>query len=638
MRLQTKTAISLCVTALIPVGLLGFTFLPVVQKALTQWVARHLESVAAVQVARIGLILNHRRDLVRQIGSLKMLGEGLSAYSAHQQAEDRLLLQSHLQSILSATPSLQSITLLDLEGMVVATTDPGQHGISYGGAPFFQPALTQPLFVSLSTAPEGDSRRFIDLAGPMLLEKRTVGVVFVRTETGELSTMARDDPRLGRTGETFLATADPNRNLLVYLTPRRFDLNAMSARRPPSTNGSNTLAAAILAGRSGFFQNIADDRGRWVLAVLKQIASTPWFLVVQIDQEEAFAPVTHLRGVLIVSLGLTILLIGIVALWISRSITAPILHLEEVVQKLDAGHLSTRTTLDSKDEFCRLATAFNHLAERLERSHRQLQTGLADLTRSNADLTQFAYAASHDLQEPLRIIVSYLALLQRRYQGHLDQNADEFIAFVVDAAKRMQRLIHDLLIYSRVGREKTLAPTDLNEALQTALDNLQAARHEAAAEITAGPLPTVMARSTEMVQLLQNLLGNAIKFRGERPLKIHVGATRAANGLEWVFSVRDNGIGVDPSHVDRIFIIFERLHGIGGKYAGSGIGLALCRKIVEQHGGRIWVESVPDQGSTFRFTLPVADAQAKKTASVEVNGDGNVPIVQDRLHVEAVEK
>jgi len=152
-----------------------------------------------------------------------------------------------------------------------------------------------------------------------------------------------------------------------------------------------------------------------------------------------------------------------------------------------------------------------------------------------------------------------------------------------------------------------------------------------------------VARPLEMVQLFQNLLGNAIKFRGERPLEIHVGAARTADGLEWRFSMRDNGVGIDPKYVDRVFVIFERLHGVGGKYAGSGIGLALCRKIVEQHGGRIWVESALGQGSTFWFALPVADAASEKNVLVEKKNEGatgveDAAIVQDGSHVEAVGK
>jgi len=228
-----------------------------------------------------------------------------------------------------------------------------------------------------------------------------------------------------------------------------------------------------------------------------------------------------------------------------------------------------------------------------------------ELARSNAELEQFAYVASHDLQEPLRMVSSFVQLLAQRYQGKLDADADEFIGYAVDGATRMQALIRDLLAYSRVGRRgHELAPVDLEAALEQATANLRAAIADADAALTHEPLPTVLGDETQLTQLLQNLIGNAVKFHGTQPPQIHVGARRQAES--WIISVRDNGIGIDPDYADRIFLIFQRLH-TRAQYDGTGIGLAMCRKIVERHGGRIWLESTPGSGSTFSFTLPVVE-------------------------------
>jgi PAS domain S-box-containing protein len=225
-----------------------------------------------------------------------------------------------------------------------------------------------------------------------------------------------------------------------------------------------------------------------------------------------------------------------------------------------------------------------------------------ELARSNAELQQFAYVASHDLQEPLRMVSSYLQLIQRRYQGQLDADADEFIYFAVDGANRMKILINDLLAYSRVSTQgKPLAPTDCQEVLALVLHNLTLAMEDAEATVTADPLPAVVGDSVQLEQLLRNLIGNAIKFRGDRPPQVHVGVERS-NG-EWRFAVRDNGIGFAPQYRERIFTVFQRLHS-ASQYPGTGIGLAICKKIVERHGGRIWAESQPGQGATFYFTLP----------------------------------
>ncbi|RKP43891.1 sensor histidine kinase [Trinickia fusca] len=237
-----------------------------------------------------------------------------------------------------------------------------------------------------------------------------------------------------------------------------------------------------------------------------------------------------------------------------------------------------------------------------KRAELELRQRSEELARSNQDLEQFAYVASHDLQEPLRAVAGPLQLLQRRYQGQLDARADEFIGHAVDGATRMQALIDDLLSYSRVGRlEDPQQNIDSGEVLTLALRNLTAVIDESHAHITHDAMPIVRAIPTQLTLLFQNLLGNAIKFRSQdRPLRVHVGVTALAD--EWQFSIKDSGIGIDAQYFDRIFLIFQRLH-TRREYPGTGLGLALCKRIVEHHGGRIWVESTPNEGTTFFFTL-----------------------------------
>lgn len=226
----------------------------------------------------------------------------------------------------------------------------------------------------------------------------------------------------------------------------------------------------------------------------------------------------------------------------------------------------------------------------------------AELRRSNEELEQFAYVVSHDLQEPLRTVSSYVQLLSRRYRDRLDADAVDFIDFTVGGVRRMQQLIADLLTFSRVGtRGAPLVPTGMQAVYENTLASLRAALDESNATVTADPLPTVVADAGQLAQLLTNLLGNALKFRGHGPPHVHVSATRA--GRMWTITVQDNGIGIAPEYFERIFVIFQRLHS-REEYAGTGVGLAICKKIVERHGGRIWVESAPAQGARFSFTLP----------------------------------
>ncbi|HEY0095745.1 MAG TPA: ATP-binding protein, partial [Archangium sp.] len=263
-----------------------------------------------------------------------------------------------------------------------------------------------------------------------------------------------------------------------------------------------------------------------------------------------------------------------------------------------------------------LATVADAVAQGIERRRAELslQAHAQELARSNEELQQFAYVASHDLQEPLRMVASYTQLLARRYKGKLDSDADEFIGYAVDGVNRMQRLIQDLLAYSRVGtRGHEFKPIDSGRALEKALANLKTLVDESEATVVQGKLPPVMADETQLIQLFQNLVGNALKFHGETPPRVLVEAEREGN--EWRFTVEDNGIGIEPQYYERIFVIFQRLHG-KEEYAGTGIGLAICKKIVERHGGRIGLDSQPGQGTTFWFTLPaVPTASTQGTTS-----------------------
>lgn len=254
-------------------------------------------------------------------------------------------------------------------------------------------------------------------------------------------------------------------------------------------------------------------------------------------------------------------------------------------------------------------------------AEQELQQTAEDLRRSNQELEQFAYVASHDLQEPLRMVSSYVQLLARRYEGQLDDDADDFIAYAVDGATRMQRLINDLLAYSRVGtRGDELTPTDCNDVVAGAVDDLRHAITDQDAEVTWDRLPAVMADERQLRQVFQNLISNAIKFHGDAPPRVHIAAEKSADD-GWQFSVEDNGIGIDPAYGDRIFVIFQRLHGAHA-YEGTGIGLAICKKIIQRHGGRIWFDSTEGEGTTFYFTLQAAE---KQPAATEHHRTGEEP-------------
>jgi len=326
---------------------------------------------------------------------------------------------------------------------------------------------------------------------------------------------------------------------------------------------------------------------------------------------------------------------------VSRSISVPINKLRDAASRLGRGELDTVIDIKSKDEIGELASSFNQMASQLKTAYggmeqkvrqrteeleqtkngleseiverkqteEELQRTLARLSRSNQELEQFAHIASHDLQEPLRMVSSYTQLLERRYKDKLDSDANEFIGFAVDGAKRMQTQINDLLAYSRVTTQGNLfEATNCADIFESAVTNLTAVIEESGAMVTRDPLPTLPADSSQLGSVFQNLIGNGIKYQGDQPPRIHVSAVE--NGDEWIFSFKDNGIGIEAEFHDRIFVIFQRLHS-KTKYGGTGIGLTICRKVIERHGGRIWVESEPQKGSNFYFTLPMRNQQGE---------------------------
>ncbi len=329
---------------------------------------------------------------------------------------------------------------------------------------------------------------------------------------------------------------------------------------------------------------------------------------VEIPLDEAYAPARKL----LVEQTLWLALVGLVGLGVawalgSRLLVRPITVMAGAAEAIGRGEFSVR--LDAAGqivELSRLGRAFNRMAEGLEERQADLDKKTKELENSNKDLEQFAYVASHDLQEPLRKITSFADLLAKRCSGQLDENGQRYVAYMVDGTRRMSQLITHLLDFSRIGsRGKAFVPADLNEPLDAALENLELPLTENQAVVSRGALPTVTADAAQLCQLFQNLIGNAVKYRGEAAPAIAVTAEHRDGA--WIVAVADNGPGIAPQHHERIFRMFQRLQADQDR-RGAGIGLAFCKRIVERHGGRIWVESEAGRGSTFYFTLPDAES------------------------------
>ncbi|GAA4926342.1 signal transduction histidine kinase [Nonomuraea thailandensis] len=318
---------------------------------------------------------------------------------------------------------------------------------------------------------------------------------------------------------------------------------------------------------------------------------------------ELAAQLDRLNAALIVVFALLLGLGVVLAAVVRYAVLKPIDLLTAQVRKVAGGDFDHDLHVDRPAELAELSSHIDSMRARIVTAWRVATDQAEELRRSNGELEQFAYVASHDLQEPLRKVASFTQMLEQRYGPQLDERATQYIHYAVDGAKRMQLLINDLLDFSRVGRvtgEKS--EVDSGAVLDRALDNLSATLEDAEATVTRDELPRLSGNELQLTQLFQNLIENAVKFRSEEPPRVHIGARR--DGEMWEFSCSDNGIGVEPKYADRIFLIFQRLHP-RDVYPGTGIGLALCRKIVEYHGGQLWLDGDSDgHGATFRWTIP----------------------------------
>jgi signal transduction histidine kinase len=401
--------------------------------------------------------------------------------------------------------------------------------------------------------------------------------------------------------------ADPIQQIEAgYLTDRR-GLVIAHQNRPAFVESQTDFSSVYsvkeaLAGRSGaseFFNAIEDEQK---IAGYVPLPNLGWAAVFRIPAAVALEPAAALtRSVILASVVLA-MLIGLGVYVLARQTVAPVTQLIAAAQIVGKGDFSRRIEASSVDEIGLLADEFNRMVDALAEMDAHVREKTLALARSNAELEQFAYVASHDLQEPLRMVVGYVQLLEKRLAGKLDADTLEFMAFAVDGALRMQNLIQDILAYSRVGTKgRSLVPVDSAEALNEALALLAGRVAETGAGVTAQPLPRVMADRTQLVQLFQNLIGNAFKFCKDDAPRVRVEAAHEAGW--WRFSITDNGIGIAPEYRAQLFVVFKRLH-TRREYPGTGIGLAICKRIIERHGGEIGIESAPGGGAVFWFTLP----------------------------------
>lgn len=539
--------------------------------------------------------LTHDPNNPEFLAAQKMLGEQLP----------------QMQSVSGS--GLSDIMLVNPEGRVVYANRPGHYSKDLSkGYEVEQKAFSQgkeKIYFSDVYFDSEDNRLEILVTAPASdFNGAFIGVIAFEVDMTPVHKLIQDVIGLGKTGEVLVGKKVGNE--VVYLNPLRYEPDTVMKRINIGEEAGGPIQEAV-QGRSGAGQLI-DYRGKKVIAAWRYIPSLGWGMVAKIDTKEAFADVTNLRNLVAIILVVIIVLSGVMAFSIAQSISEPIKRLSEGAEIIGSGNLDYKIGTNLKDEIGQLSRSFDKMTLDLKRTLasrdelsievRERKQAEEELARSNRDLEQFAYVASHDLQEPLRAVAGFVGLLRMQLRDSLDAKKLEYMNFATDGVARMQALISGLLEYSRVGTGgKKPEMTDSKAALGRAIAYLGGGIREFGAKITADDLPKVCVDATQLTQLFQNLIGNAIKFCSEQTPQVHISAIREDNA--WRFAVADNGIGIEPQYAERIFQIFQRLHS-RDKYPGTGIGLSICKKIVERHGGKIWVESKPGSGSTFYFTIP----------------------------------
>ena len=446
------------------------------------------------------------------------------------------------------------------------------------------------------------------LSGLMTKENKSLGVILIETSLRKLIPVYGDYIGLGETGEVTVAKRLINGDCLS-ISPLRFMPDSFLKLRIPLSEVKRPIIQAI-QGKENIFPNMVNYRGKDILTVTRYIRQMDWGLTVNIDQDEVYKPLYELENTLFILSLFTSLVIILFSVYIGDLITKPILYVTSVAMKISKGDLKEGVKINSNDEIGMMANAINEMTENLIKvnedlivNNESLEKEIIERRKVETELEKFAYVSNHDLQEPLRTITSYTQLLERRYKDKLDDKAIEYINSIVAASKRMKNLIEDLLTYSKINHEyQDFKSVDLNNIVSHVIDSLGTSINENNVVINYKKLPVIKANYLLMIQLFQNIICNAIKYKNNNNSIIDISVEQLES--MWLFSISDNGIGIESKYIDKIFVVFQRLH-TRDKYEGTGIGLTICKKIVDIHKGKIWIKSELGIGSTFFFTIPI---------------------------------
>ncbi len=585
--IRSKITFYLLIVSIAPILFLSFLSYYSAKEEIRSQISEHLKGIVSLKSGAIERWYRERREqieLLREIPGLQSKAAALmrTPFESRGSRPEYRDLDRTLGLYAAESEHYSEIFLMDEEGRIWYSTASDSEGQLKSNRPYFTAGIKyvflQNMYYSLTL-----SRTTSTLALPVRHAEESVGVLAARLEVGRLGEIMRSYAGLRPEGDMYLVN-----NYNYFVTNPSEQAGYAMERVNYSEPVQRCLERQSDAGEYANYDK------RDVLSAFTYLLDYQLCVVAELPSDVAYESVARLRYF---TVALTVATLGVVifvAFLLSSSISRPVRELTDATAVAAAGNLDQRIAVESHDELGTLASSFNIMIASLE-------VRTEELTRSNADLEQFGYIISHDLKEPLRSITGFMGLLDKKYGDRVDDKGRDYIARATAAADRMRQLIEDLLTYSRLtGQPREHEEIASQQLVREVLVSLTDAIETSEAQVEVGELPELLGEPALLHTLLQNLIANAIKFRSDQPPRIEV--TAARDGQMWRFAVADNGIGIEEQYADRIFKVFQRLHP-RSKYPGTGIGLAVCKKIVERHGGRIWFESQPGEGATFYFTI-----------------------------------
>lgn len=614
MKLKIKIAIIFVLLTLVPIISIAVQAIKQGKETIEAQMVNHLLAVNESKIKRFEGWIETTSFLLASINELTAIGNIWEPYLTKQSAHN---LNSNIKSeaLSRLRPFIRDHQMLELyvlepnQGRIVLSTDPIQEGKFKDNQPYFLEGL-EGLFVQTIVHDVVSQMPTMTMSIPIKARGgKTLGVLCGKVDLAALSAIMEERNQQIKTEDSYMVN-----KYNYFVTEPRFGDNYALRKSVYSKALSSAKESGEFIG-----YGYLDYRHEPVIGACRWMPNRELYLVTEVNLSEAYLPISQLRNKVILTAAALSAIAALIGWFSALTITKPLSQLIKATRLIGRGDLSFALNTKGKGEFQDLARAFDSMAktlnqtmvsrDRLEKevrvrkkTEKDLKKAIYDLENSNKDLQQFAYVASHDLQEPLRMVSSFTQLLSERYNDQLDGKAQQYIFYAVDGAVRMQKLIQDLLAFSRVSTHGTeFEMVDTEKVLKTVLTDLKMNIDERNAQINYDNLPRVKADPNQLSQLFQNLISNAMKFCPQKPPEIRISSNKTDE--EYIFSVSDNGIGINSEYKKKVFIIFQRLH-TRKEYPGTGIGLAVCKRIVNRHGGRIWFESDPDNGSTFYFSLP----------------------------------